>query len=322
MWRVRLAEVEAQSTLEFEAWCNDPLNAAAWARLNHIWAYLGEQAHEPELIAARQAALGHAKRVTARKTSPLWRRILVPAAAVLLLGLAGAGGYLWSQRPDDYKTVQGERRVIILADGSKISLDANSEVTVRYTKIARQLHLLQGQARFDVAHDVERPFSVVAGSQKVIATGTAFNIDMVNQKVLVTLIEGHVVVVDEDRHVAMPIFKPQWPSMVELKAGQQLAALPAVPPAIEVANIPRVTAWTNGQILFDNEELSSVVARVNRYTSTQVVIDDPRVAAMRISGVLNAGDLGGFVDIVTHYLPIRAIQNSSGEIMLQGQAKS
>jgi transmembrane sensor len=322
MWRVHLTEIEATTTLEFEIWHGDSLNAAAWTRLNHVWTYLGDQAHEPQLIAVRQAALGHAKQITAHRNAPVWRRMLTPLAAVLLLGLVGVGGYFWSQRPDDYKTVQGERRIIMLADGSKISLDANSEVTVRYSKTARQLHLLQGQARFDVAHDVERPFSVVAGNQKVIATGTAFNIDMVNQKILVTLIEGHVVVVDEDRHVAMPIFKPRWPSQVELSAGQQLAAIPAVPPAIEPANIQRVTAWTNGQIVFDNEELSSVVARVNRYTSTRVVISDPKVATMRISGVLNAGDLGGFVDIVTQYLPVRAAPNPSGEIELQGQAKS
>ena len=155
----------------------------------------------------------------------------------------------------------------------------------------------------------------------MVATGTAFNIDMMNQRVLVTLIEGHVVVLDEGRHVVETLSKARWPKSVELKAGQQLAAVPAAPPAIEPANIQRVTAWTNGQIVFDNEELSSVIARVNRYTSTQVVIDDPKVAAMRVSGVLNAGDVGGFVDIVTHYLPVRAVEEVPGQIMLKGEVK-
>ena len=109
----------------------------------------------------------------------------------------GVGSYTWLNRPDDYQTAAGERRVVTLADGSRLSLDASSEVTVQYRKHARDLHLLKGQARFDVAHDKSRPFSVVAGNQRVIATGTAFNIDMAGPKVFVTLIEGHVVVVNE-----------------------------------------------------------------------------------------------------------------------------
>ena len=321
-WRVHLTEVGAETSPEFEIWVADPANAAAWARVSHCWAYFGEQAHEPELIAARQAALGDAKRVHARQAAPaLQSRALVMAAAMLVIFAIGWGGIQWLHRPDDYRTAQGERRVITLTDGSKISLDANSEVTVRYTKNARELRLVQGQARFDVAHDVERPFSVVAGSQKVIATGTAFNIDMLNQKVLVTLIEGHVVVLDEARRVSATLYTARWPNSVELKAGQQLAAVPAVPPAIEPVNIQRVTAWTNGQIVFDDEELSSVIARVNRYTTTRVTIDDPKVATMRISGVLNAGDIDGFVDIVTHYLPVRAVEESPGEVTLKSQIK-
>ena len=188
--------------------------------------------------------------------------------------------------------------MITLSDGSKLSLDADSEVTVRYGKHDRFLHLLKGQARFDVAHDKSRPFSVVAGNQRVIATGTAFNIDIAGPKVLVTLIEGHVVVVNADE--AGPLPAGSAAHAIALKAGQQLALGPAVPPHIQAANVQRVTAWTIGQIMFDDEPLSSVVDRVNRYGGTQVVVADPEVGAMKISGVFNAGDAAGFVEIVTH----------------------
>ena len=320
-WRVHLTEIDADTTAEFEAWLANPANTQAWAYVSHPWDYLSRQAHEPELVAARQAALGDAKRASRRHMPPISRRRAVGAiAAVLIAGVTFWGGVQWLQRPDDYRTAPGERQIISLADGSKISLDASSEVTVRYTKNSRELHLLQGQARFDVAHDVERPFSVLAGSQKVIATGTAFNIDMAGPKVLVTLIEGHVVVLDETvRSSAITLNRP---SSVELKAGQQLAAVDTAPPAVEPVDIQRVTAWTNGQVIFDNESLSSIVARVNRYTKTQVVISDPKVGAMRISGVLNAGDVGGFVDIVTHYLPVRAATNDAGDIALVSEAKN
>lgn len=317
-WRVHLSEVGAETTVEFEAWLADPANARAWAQVSKPWDYFGGQAHEPELVAAHLAALG-AGRVRAGAYGRNVRfRALAAVAAILVIGAAGWAGLQWSQRPDDYRTMRGERRIITLADGSRISLDANSEVTVRFTKNARELSLLEGQARFDVAHDVERPFSVRAGNRKVIATGTVFNIDMAGPKILVTLIEGHVVVLDDSARVGR---RQGAPSQVELHAGEQLIAPPGAPSEVERADISRVTAWTNGQIMFDNEALASVASRVNRYASTQIVIDDPRIANMRISGLLNAGDVDGFVDMVTHYLPVQAVNGDNGDITLVSESK-
>ena len=320
-WRVHLTELESPTTAEFEMWLKEPGSVEAWERVAHAWDYLGEQANAPELIKTRRAALGDAKRASGRRQLPHNRRRIIGAmAAVLVIGLLLSGGVWWLQSPDDYATALGERRVLTLADGSRVSLDSDSEVTVHFSKSARELQLLRGQARFDVAHDVERPFSVLAGDRKVIATGTAFNIDVGGPNVVVTLIEGHVVVVDVDRPLGIvtSIQDPssRWNS-VELKAGQQLAALPQKQPEIVPANIQRVTAWTNGQLMFDNEPLSVVVSRINRYTTTPLVIDDPKIAALRISGVFNTGDVSVFIDVVTHYLPVRAVAQESGAIALK-----
>jgi len=314
-WRLRLIESSAKTSPDFELWLADPLNQAAWNQLAGPWDDLDEIAQSPEMLAVRQAALDDARSVRARRQ----RGRLMAIAASLLIGLTAAGGYWSLIRPDDYRTTLGERRVVTLADGSKLSLDADSEVTVRYRAHERSLHLLKGQARFDVAHDKSRPFSVVAGNQKVIATGTAFNIDMAGPKVLVTLIEGHVVVLDEN-DAAKPV-EAVRSRPVELKAGQQLAAGAAALPQIIPANIQRVTAWTIGQIIFDDEPLSSVVDRVNRYGGPQVVIASPEVGALKISGVFNAGDTVGFVEIVTHYLPVKAVSEGQHVIALESATK-
>ena len=313
---LRLTEAGVRSSPEFESWLREPDHQTAWDQVSRTWNYFDDVAHAPEMIAAREAALADAKRTGTRLAEPVRvRRLAGSVAATLALGMVGAGGTWWLNRPDDYRTATGERRVITLSDGSKLSLDADSEVTVRYGKHDRSLHLLKGQARFDVAHDKKRPFSVVAGNQKVIATGTAFNIDMAGPKILVTLIEGHVVVLDENDHTLVR------PHTIELRAGQQLSAAPSAPPEIAPANIRRATAWTIGQIMFDDEPLSSVVERVNRYGGTQIVIADPQVGAMKISGVFNAGDTLGFVEIVTHYLPVKAVSESPHTIALQSEGK-
>ncbi len=318
-WRLRLTEGDGRTSLEFEFWLRQEGNQAAWDQVNQAWDMFGGLADEPEMTALRQAALADAQRAGRRLT---WHRLARPlqaAAAVILLAcLAGGGGWWWVNLPDDYSTGVGERRVVALADGSQLSLDSNSEVTVKYARHQRSLHLLKGQARFDVAHDRSRPFSVQAGNQRVIATGTAFNIDLAGPKVLVTLIEGHVVVLTGGEGDAQDLFAPGG---IELKAGQQLSAVAGAAPRIVTASVPRVTAWTAGQLIFDNEPLSSVVDRVNRYSDTRIVVADPALGERKISGVFNAGDPQGFVDIVTRYLGVRAVPEDSRTIKLQATAQ-
>jgi transmembrane sensor len=314
---VRLTEDGVTSSPDFETWLRDPANQVAWNQVSGPWEFFDQVAHAPEMVAARHQALEDAQRTDGRLSRPaLIRRWAGAIAAALVIGVVGTASHWWLTRPDDYRTAAGERRVVTLSDGSKLSLDAESEVTVHYEKHARILHLLQGQARFDVAHDKQRPFSVAAGTQKVIATGTAFNIDMAGPKVLVTLIEGRVLVLDESGDAP-----PGRPKIIELRAGQQLSTAPSAAPAIAQANVQRVTAWTIGQLMFDDEPLSSVVERVNRYGATQIVIADPKVGAMKISGVFNAGDVAGFVEIVTHYLPVRAVTENAHTIALQSETK-
>lgn len=320
-WHTHLHESDLTSTPEFEDWLKDPANAHVWGQTLALWDFVGTQAKEPEMVGARTAALTAVKRAMAQRRAPLkWRRPAFAAAGVVLFMIAGLEGYGWFNRPADYSTGFGERRVVRLEDGSRISLDSDSDVTVRYTKHARELHLLKGQARFDVAHDVERPFSVVARDQKVVATGTAFNIDLTQPNVAVTLIEGHVVVLDAtgdgDAVPAPRQAAPRNPQ-VELRAGQELVAASNKAPVIKTANVQQITSWVSGQLIFSNESLTEVVARINRYSTTPIVIADPQVGNERVSGVFNVGDVSGFLDMVTQTLPLSVATDEPGRITLK-----
>jgi transmembrane sensor len=216
----------------------------------------------------------------------------------------------WSARPNVYATGHAERRIVRLADGSRVSLDAETELKVHLGRDARQLELVRGQARFDVAHDATRPFSVRAGDQTVIATGTAFNIDMLGPRVLVTLIQGRVEVVPTHTR---PIEGLRRPTV--LAAGQQLAVAPRAPPILLQADLSSATAWTNGQLVFTDEPLSSVVARLARYSDYPITVS-PGAATLRVSGVFQTDDVDGFVRSITAYLPLRAERTADGGVLL------
>jgi transmembrane sensor len=317
-WRVRLAENDLGDSPELAAWiAEDARNAAAWKQVQDPWTLFGEQATSPEIIELRCRALAHAHEagrgrwVRSRRFAIAHR--LAIAAGILAVAIGGL--FVWTQQPDVYTTPAGERRVVTLADGSQVALDSRSEVKVRYSAHARELTLTSGQARFDVAHDVERPFSVTADGHKVIATGTSFNVDLFGPSLLVTLIEGHVVVSSAPA-LSQPANIDSQIDRIILDAGQQVVFSPQAPPSVAHVNLGQATAWENGEVVFENDPLPVVVARINRYARHGVVIADTQTSELRISGVFHTGDIDGFVSTIAAYLPLRADKSADGTTRL------
>ena len=318
-WRVRLAQNDPQDNPRLAAWiAEDPRNAAAWNQVQSSWAVFGEHATSPEIIDLRCRALAHAHeagrgRWVRSKRFAVAHRLAI-AAGVLAVAIGGL--FLWSQQPDVYSTRAGERRVVTLADGSQVALDSKSEVKVRYSADARELTLTRGQARFDVAHDIARPFSVAARAHKVIATGTSFNVDLFGPTLLVTLIEGHVVVASSAPMFSQPTNIDSQIDRIVLDAGEQVVFTPKAPPTVAHVNLGQAIAWENGEVVFENDPLPIVVDRINRYARHGVVIADTQTSQLRISGVFHTGDVDGFVSTIAAYLPVRADKNADGTTRL------
>jgi transmembrane sensor len=318
-WRVRLAQDDPEDNPQLAAWiAEDPRNAAAWNQVQGSWAVFGEHATSPEIIDLRCRALAHAHeagrgRWVRSKRFAIAHRLAIAAG---ILAVAIGGLFLWSQQPDVYSTRAGERRVVTLADGSQVALDSKSEVKVRYSPDARELTLTRGQARFDVAHDIERPFSVTARAHKVIATGTSFNVDLFGPSVLVTLIEGRVVVSSAAPMFTQPTNIDSQIDRIVLDAGEQVVFTPKAPPSVAHVNLGQATAWENGEVVFENDPLPIVVARINRYARHGVVIADTQTSELRISGVFHTGDIEGFVSTIAAYLPVRADKDADGTTRL------
>jgi transmembrane sensor len=308
-WKVRLHELGVESSLEFEAWlAADPAHADAWRQVEAPWELFGDQASAPAMVAARRDALARAH-ARARPRYPAWAA-LAASIALLLSSVLAYGGYLWwSIQPDIYLTGHGERRVVVLEDGSRLSLDAETEVRVRLQDNARELELVKGQARFDVAHDARRPFSVKAAERIVVALGTAFNIDLIGRREpRITLIKGKVEVLPANRDIS----GGAAPRPLILAPGQQLS-FQARRPQVTAADMEAVTTWTTGQLMFDDEPLGSVILRVNRYASRPISVSDD-AATLRVSGVFQADDPDGFVEAITSYLPVRARADKTGGV--------
>jgi transmembrane sensor len=315
-WRLRLAhDPSLERSAEYLDWSADLRNVSAREAVGEAWSTVGAMDTAPEMLELRRQALARLRRTGAGRwgTRKMGARV---AAAVLAVALFSAGAlYLSLPLPTYYETEINGRRIVALPDGSRISMDSDTKVRVTYYKAARAITLDRGRSRFDVAHDPSRPFTVAAGPQTVVAVGTSFDVERLQSTVLITLIQGQVVIKNVAPAVRTTTSENPKAS-VSLKAGEQLIVSRDAPPAIVAADLQVAMAWEAGHLVFRDEPLGNAVMRVNRYTARPIVID-PAIASIRISGVFNAGDIGSFVSAITSYLPVQASTTGSNSILLQ-----
>lgn len=327
-WRIADGALCEDDQRVFDAWLHaDPGNRQAFDEMIAVWQGTDAIAEMPGFLSLRAKALTTMEQ--ARDEPPSrhwlkWRAGLAAAAAMLIMVLGSV--WLLTSGPQTYETGIGERRMVRLDDGSRVSLDASSAVTVAYSRDRRALMLERGRAKFDVAKDPLRPFSVTAGEKTIVATGTAFSVELLHNQVRVVLYEGHV-------EVLAPPAPGKRPAPVRI-ARSNVAADHVLAPGTELvtkftsavavvapADVERSLSWEAGRLSFSDEPLSSAVERVNRYSDVPIVIGDAAAGKHLINGVFDAGDTRSFVSGVASLYPIR-VRREGGQIVLASSSEN
>jgi transmembrane sensor len=306
---------------DFEAWLDaDAEHRSAFERASFIWRALDGRAAPPELVAMRMDALSALVGQDDTPAPARWRRSLVRRTGfgAIAASIVAAVSFIVLQPTPaasavEYATALGERRVVILDDGSRLSMDAASNVSVAYSKDRRELELISGRAKFDVAKDPLKPFTVAAGDKIVVASGTSFSVEILSGQVNVTLFEGRVAVLD--RATRRPAIVPLSGSLNAadqlLKPGQELTLPASGVATLETIDPARATSWEAGQLSFADEPLGQAVERMNRYSRTKFAVGDAAAAKIEISGVLNSDNVDGFVSNVTDVFPVRTVRRET-----------
>jgi len=316
--RLRSEQTDAETIGAFHAWlAEDAAHEPAYMQVQALWNGLEDHAATPEVINLRQAALSRARNA---QQGGVWRtygRKVTAAAAIAAMILVGVPAVLYLQPQRDllvYETALGEARVIALPDNSKISLDAQTRLNVSYMSDKRSIELLEGQAFFDVAKDPSRPFEVIARGQKVLALGTAFNVNMDATRLSVALVEGQVAVSGE-KYGAVSM--KGGGKTYRLSPGQKLVIeADGSIQFLDKVNLDNVTAWRQGKLIFEDERLADAISQMNRHSHTRISIRDPQISALKVSGVFNAGDTSAFVQALEHYFSVRAERMDASQIGL------
>ena len=305
-WHARLGErtVATQTIRDFGAWRQSPQNADAYRRVELAWGESRKRAGDP----AMQEALDDILTRTARtRTVAPDRRMLFGVAAVSAAALLAFGGWSWMQSRTVFATAVGEQRLVQLADGSSVRLDTGSRIKIAFDGRRRLVDLQAGQALFTVAHDPGKPFVVEAGSARVTAIGTVFEVRRQGADAKVTLVSG-VVEVDAG------------PARQRMQAGHQ-ARTTATGLVAAPVDIAAETSWTEGRIIFRDTPLRTAVAEVNRYLTAKIELDADDLAAAPVNGVFKTGDRDAFVSTAAEVFGLRVSAGADGSVRLSERGK-
>lgn len=227
--------------------------------------------------------------------------------------------------PGRFTTVVGGLEAVPLADGSRVTLNTDSELQVLLEPKARVVNLDRGEAYFEVAKDLSRPFIVNVGTKRVIAVGTQFSVRRDGDEVSVAVTEGTVRMEDRrTRFLSAPAQARGLSSSApgtdpSSAAAGDIVLLPAGSVAHAqaggvlvqkepVADIEQRLSWRSGQLTFRDTPLSDAVAEFNRYNERKIVIEDPRIATLQLGGIFRSNNVDPFIALLEQGFPVRATQ--------------
>jgi transmembrane sensor len=243
------------------------------------------------------------------------RMFLAASLAMLCCAVALSWFMLW---PERYETAIGEQRSVLLDDGSLVTLNTASQIEVKYSDHRRFVRLVRGEALFNVAHERERPFDVDTGSAVVRAVGTQFNVDRRADRTTVSVVEGKVQVIADpvDNTEASPASgtAANEQSETEILAAAQRVVLTesGMGRPESIANLAPVTAWTQRQLVFENQSLGEVAEEFNRYNRQHIVIQSAQLRTQQVTGVFQANDSASFLAFISRVPGVRVSTDEHG----------
>ncbi|HEY0683714.1 MAG TPA: FecR domain-containing protein [Steroidobacter sp.] len=263
--------------------------------------------------------------------SSAWRPAFAALACAMVLVLVAV---VWYQYAGVISTNVGEQRQLVLQDGTRVFLNTDTAIVVKYDEHARRVELRRGEALFNVAKQSDWPFIVTAGDRQVRALGTSFVVRRDAQRLAVTLVEGSVQVSPVPPAITQlmqtvvdaPVAVEQTPAKAEnrnngeftMSAGQRLTFSAGAPAKLDTPAVEKTTAWRRGQVILDDTPLRTAAAEMNRYNESKLVVEDVEAGELLINGLFQAGDSTHFANAVAEAYGL-TVSKRGNDIVLSGK---
>jgi transmembrane sensor len=261
----------------------NPAHAQAWSRVELLqsrFSSLPQEVALPTLVGVRAR-----------------RRAVLKTLAVLLA--AGTAGWTYKESASvqavlaEHRTGKGQRRELLLSDGSVLNINTDSAVDIRYDAGLRLIRLHRGEILIQTASDpAGRPFVVQTCEGRVRALGTRFSVRSDGSTTEVSVMQHAV----EVRAIGNP-------SVLRVEAGQSVdltrehvAAPRSLPPG--------AGAWTQGMLTVIEWRLGDFITELSRYRPGFMRCADS-VADLRLSGAFRVDGTDTILQNLGVSLPVK-----------------
>lgn len=257
-WLLRLTsgDVSAGELEEFKSWCAaDPHHQAAYEEVRSLW-------NDIEGLKPSFGQNPKVEQVKPYRPYPvrIYGGLMAACVAFLMLYNLNIVSLIFA----DYSTGVGEQARITLPDGSRVTLNTDTALSVDYSEGQRTITLLQGEAFFEVEKDATRPFDVHARRGQTTAVGTAFVVRNVNEKVRITVTEGTVRITSPSGEEARGVF---------VDAGQRVSYRDNSAPGKAIPfHLTSALAWQRGKIALSNLALIDAFKEIDRYRPGKILV--------------------------------------------------
>lgn len=296
------AEERARAEHQYQHWKQQgPAHAAAAQDMEQLLAGLRDMRQQPASEGRLHALIDGEIRFSQRSR----RNKRFGAALGLGLMLLVPGWLGWQHYPSallfaDLDTATGQWREARLEDGSRLVLAGGSAVDLHFTASGREVRLLRGEIRVEVAADAQRPFEVVTGDGRIRALGTRFLVSKQRDATDLSMLESRVLARSSD-----------GPAEVLVVAGQQLRirhdGLDRVQ-AIDAQSLDQ--AWQQHRLLARGLPLSQVLEQLERQYAGVLSYDREALASIQVFASLPLDDPQRALQLLEASLPIEVTRLS------------
>jgi transmembrane sensor len=220
----------------------------------------------------------------------------------------------------------------VLPDGSVVELGMGAEIGVDYSAALRHVILRQGIAHFEVQKNPARPFVVSANRVDVRAVGTAFDVRIESAQVTVTVRSGRVVVEqtmgattgaaasagtprDQLPKRTIAVLGADNQVFVKLRSGESGASRRN---AASPDGASEWAVWRSPFLEFTRTPLMEAISMLDEHgpaSGARLVVADPGLAALRVTGVVRADNVDGLVVLLEGGFGVKAVRSGNRIIL-------
>lgn len=295
--RIRSGECSEEQRAALDAWlAQSPEHRKLYHEVSDTWDEVND--FTPSIA----AEIEEARAYSSKRRSPF---PLAMAATVLVILAVGFWFLPDPLATEIHRTAKGEQKELVLADGSHVLINTDTELRVEYSKRMRAIYLERGEALFTVADGDERPFDVLTRGGRIRDVSTRFNVRRDELKTSVIVLDGMVIVTTDGISYPQPVSAGEGFSYLD--SGKRLS--------LEKIDAHLMTAWSNRQLVLRARPLQEVAKEISRYHDVSIMILGDELQGMKVSGIFDMADLQGFLNAIEVALPVSVERNGQAVVL-------